>query len=66
MGTDDEQQLTREEFERMLRSTDFATIDDVANAAGLRDLADASTPQSKPMGPTSGSGDDAPVLPTRR
>lgn len=57
-------QLTREEFERVLATNRFASIHDLVQAPGFRDLTDGS--QLSPQ-PTEGSGStDLPELPNRR
>jgi len=57
------EQLTVEEFERVMRSDRFATVHDLARSAALDELTFGARATPTPSG--DGSGDTLPTLPTR-
>jgi hypothetical protein len=57
------EQLTWDEFERVLRSDRFATVHDLARSSALNELADGSQATERPAGDGSST---LPSLPNRR
>lgn len=60
----EEESRTAEEFERALNATRYATIHDLVNSAGFRELSKGSRPTRG--GSTESSSGDRSELPNRR